>query len=111
MIFSSHLVHISLICKTIFLDFSGLIRGFSKIEKQRSFAQYWDKGTLITITTTLELGDRCLYLSYKRSYITGLLSWPFTSQVAQRWADQCMPGHDHSRNVGKKEKKDRKQND
>lgn len=20
--------------------------------------------------------------------------------VAQRWADQCMPGHDHRRNVG-----------
>ena len=21
--------------------------------------------------------------------------------IAQRWADQCMPGHDHRRNVGK----------
>ena len=20
--------------------------------------------------------------------------------IAQRWADQCMPGHDHRRNVG-----------
>jgi hypothetical protein len=23
------------------------------------------------------------------------------SRIAQRWADQCMPGHDHRRNVGK----------
>merc|ERR1719312_1880886 len=22
------------------------------------------------------------------------------SRIAQRWADQCMPGHDHRRNVG-----------
>ena len=22
------------------------------------------------------------------------------AMVAQRWADQCMPGHDRSRNVG-----------
>ena len=23
------------------------------------------------------------------------------ARIAQRWADQCMPGHDHRRNVGK----------
>ena len=22
------------------------------------------------------------------------------AEVAQRWADQCMPGHDHDRNLG-----------
>ena len=23
------------------------------------------------------------------------------ARIAQRWADQCMPGHDHARNVGR----------